>query len=297
MTATTDAPARSPRSHRPTVAARRRDRGRLAHAGGATRCVFAGRNIEHIRQIPEKLLDVTLQPLMFVLLFAYVFGGAIAVERRQLPRVPHRRHPHAVAGVRHDRPGDRDRHRPHRRRDRPVPLAAGDAVARTCSGHYLAELAGMVLSIVVLLGAGLDRRLARPHRRRSTSPARVLLLLLFASAMIWIGTWIGLMVRSPDAVMGVGFIVVFPLTFLSSAFVPIDSLPTALQWIASWNPVSVMVGGVRELFGNPIAPVTEHTWPLEHPVAGGVPLLPSCSLASRSRRRCAATGPAPATDG
>ena len=55
--------------------------------------MFAGRNIEHIRQIPEKLLDVTLQPLMFVLLFAYVFGGAIAVQRRQLPRVPHRRHP------------------------------------------------------------------------------------------------------------------------------------------------------------------------------------------------------------
>ena len=56
--------------------------------------VFARRNIEHIRQIPEKLLDVTLQPMMFVLLFAFVFGGAIHVERRQLPRVPHRRHPH-----------------------------------------------------------------------------------------------------------------------------------------------------------------------------------------------------------
>ena len=70
--------------------------------------------------------------------------------------------------------------------------------------------------------------------------------------MIWIGTCIGLAVRTPDAVMGVGFVVVFPLTFLSNAFVPINSLPTVLQWIAAWNPVSVMVAAVRELFGNPI---------------------------------------------
>ena len=73
--------------------------------------VFARRNVEHIRQIPEKLLDVTLQPLMFVLLFAYVFGGAIARRRRQLPRVHHRRHPRAVAGVR-ARSGRRPRSRP-----------------------------------------------------------------------------------------------------------------------------------------------------------------------------------------
>ena len=64
----------------------------------------------------------------------------------------------------------------------------------------------------------------------------MLLLLAFASAMIWIGTWIGLMVRTPDAVMGVGFIVVFPLTFLSNAFVPIDSLPNVLQWVAAVEP-------------------------------------------------------------
>ena len=72
--------------------------------------------------------------------------------------------------------------------------------------------------------------------------------------------------RAPDAAMGVGFIVVFPLTFLSSAFVPIESMPNVLQWVASWNPVSVLVAACRELFGNPIAPITKHTWPLDHPV-------------------------------
>src|SRR5207342_3379079 len=93
-----------------------------------------------------------------------------------------------------------------------------------------------------------------------------LLLFLFCSAMIWIGTYIGLAVRAPDAVMGVGFVVVFPLTFLSNAFVPIDTLPTVLKYVAAWNPVSVVVAAVRELFGNPSSSVSVHTWPLEHPV-------------------------------
>jgi ABC-2 type transport system permease protein len=75
-----------------------------------------------------------------------------------------------------------------------------------------------------------------------------------------------MMVRSPDAVMGVGFIVVFPLTFMSSAFVPISTLPNVLQWVASWNPVSVLVAAVRTLFGNPLSIIAKHTWPMDHPV-------------------------------
>jgi ABC-2 type transport system permease protein len=71
--------------------------------------------------------------------------------------------------------------------------------------------------------------------------------------------------RLCDAVMGVGFTVVFPLTFSSIAFVPINSLPDALQWVAAWNPISVMVAATRELFGNPLSPLVKHTSPLEHP--------------------------------
>ena len=86
--------------------------------------------------------------------------------------------------------------------------------------------------------------------------------------MIWIGTWIGLIVRAPDAVMGVGFTIVFPLTFISNAFVPLDSLPKVLRFVAAWNPVSVVVAAVRQLFGNPTAPLTTRSWPLEHaPIA------------------------------
>jgi ABC transporter DrrB family efflux protein len=225
--------------------------------------VFARRNLEHIRQIPEKLLDVTIQPLMFVLLFAYVFGGAIHVGggnyREYIiggilvqslafgmmgPAT-------AIATDLTEGVIDRFRSLPARR-------------AAYLLGHYVAELGGMALSIVVLLGAGLIVGW-RTHQDVWHLGAAALLLLAFASAMIWVGTWMGMLVRSPDAVMGVAFVVVFPLTFLSSAFVPIESLPNALQWVASWNPISVMVAAVRELFGNPVAPVTKHTWPLEHP--------------------------------
>jgi ABC transporter DrrB family efflux protein len=229
--------------------------------------VFARRNLEHIRQIPEKLLDVTLQPLMFVLLFAYVFGGAIDVTggnyREYLiggilvqsiafgmmgPAT-------AIATDLTEGVIDRFRTLPTRR-------------TAYLLGHYVAELAGMAVAIVILLGAGLIVGW-RTHEDLWHIAGAGLLLVGFASAMIWIGTWIGLLVRSPDAVMGIAFVLVFPLTFLSSAFVPIETLPDPLQWVASWNPVSVMVAAVRELFGNPTTAVTKHAWPLEHPVVAG----------------------------
>jgi ABC transporter DrrB family efflux protein len=226
--------------------------------------LFAGRNIEHIRQIPEKLLDVTLQPLMFVLLFSYVFGGAIAVRGGNyreyiiggilVQSLAFGLNGPATAIATDLTEGVVDRFRS-------LP------VSRTAylSGHYLAELAGLALSIVVLMTSGL----IVGWRIQSDLPhalAGVVLLLAFASAMIWIGTWIGLSVRTPDAVMGVAFVVVFPLTFLSNAFVPLGSLPSVLQWVAAWNPISAMVAATRELFGNPVAPITKHAWPLDHPV-------------------------------
>ena len=94
----------------------------------------------------------------------------------------------------------------------------------------------------------------------------MLLLLVFSAAIVWLGLWLGIFVRSPDAVMGIGFVVVFPLTFVSNAFVPISSMPRALQWFASVNPISVLIAALRELFGNPITPVTLHTWPMDNPV-------------------------------
>jgi ABC-2 type transport system permease protein len=227
--------------------------------------VFARRNVEHIRQIPEKLLDVTMQPIMFVLLFSFVFGGAIAIDGGTyreyiiggilIQSLTFGMNGPATSIATDMQEGVIDRFRS---------LPASRAAYLV--GHFLAELAGMALSIVVLLGTGLLVGW-RAHTDVVHVSGALVLLLLFASAMIWVGTWIGMMVRSPDAVMGVAFVVVFPLTFLSSAFVPIETLPDALQWVASWNPVSALVAAVRELFGNPLTPVVKDVWPMVHPVA------------------------------
>jgi ABC-2 type transport system permease protein len=226
--------------------------------------VFASRNIEHIRQIPEKLLDVTLQPLMFVLLFAYVFGNAIHVPGGSyrefiIAGILIQSLTFGLVGPATSIATDLQEGVIDRFRALPTTRAA------YLFGHFLAELGGLMLSIVILLGAGslVGWRLHTDVLHLATAG---LLLVCFSSAMVWIGTWVGLIVRAPDAAMGIAFTVVFPITFLSTAFVPINSLPTVLQWIASWNPISVLTAASRELFGNPVGPITKHTWPLEHPV-------------------------------
>ncbi|HVN50060.1 MAG TPA: ABC transporter permease [Acidimicrobiales bacterium] len=226
--------------------------------------VYAGRNIEHIKQIPEKLLDVTLQPLMFVLLFAFVFGGAIAVNGSNyreyiIGGILMQSLAFGMVGPATAIATDLTEGVIDRFRSLPASRLA------YLLGHYTAELAGMLLSIVVLLAAGLAVGW-RAHTGPIRIGAAVVLLIAFASSMIWVGTWIGLKVRAPDAVMGVAFVIIFPLTFVSNAFVPIATLPTVLQWFASWNPISVMVSAVRELFGNPSAPLANPSIPLRHPV-------------------------------
>jgi ABC-2 type transport system permease protein len=88
--------------------------------------------------------------------------------------------------------------------------------------------------------------------------------------MLWVGALIGVTVRSPDAVMGIAFLIVFPLTFLASTFVPIDGLPDGLRQIAEYNPVSSLALATRTLFGNPTAPPTDPPWTLAHPVASSL---------------------------
>ncbi len=228
--------------------------------------VLARRNLEHIRQVPEKLTNVTVQPLMFVLLFAYVFGGAIKVEgagykEYLMGGILIQTLAFAMMGPAMSIATDLQEGVIDRFRSLPCRRAA------YLLGHYLAEMIGSLLTIGILLGTGLIVGW-RAHTSLFHFFEALLLLLVFATAMIWIGLWLGILVRSPDAVMGIGFVIVFPLTFMSNAFVPINSMPSVLQWLASVNPVSVLIAAVRTLFGNPVSPVTKHVWPLDHPVAG-----------------------------
>ena len=224
--------------------------------------VFTKRNLAHIRQLPEKLLDVTVQPIMFVLLFAYVFGGAIAV-----PGSNYREYliggilvqsvAFGMVGPATSIATDLQEGVIDRFRSLPSSRAA------YLLGHFFAEILGLALAITLLSGTGLLVGW-RTHQDLAHVVGAFALLLAFAAAMICIGTAIGLSVRTPDAVMGVGFTIVFPMTFLSNAFVPLSTLPSVLQTIATYNPVSIVVAALRELFGNPAGLVTKHSWILDH---------------------------------
>jgi ABC-2 type transport system permease protein len=240
---------------------------KLRHAV-ADSLVLARRNLSHVRQIPEKLIDVTLQPLVFVILFAYVFGGVIAI-----PDGSYREY--LVGGVLVQTlafgimgpatsiatdltEGVVDRFRT-------LPMARGAYLA----GHFVAELAATTLAVVVMVLSGLVVGW-RVHADVPHALGAVAILLLFGAAMLWLGTLLGVSVRSPDAVTGVAFITMFPLTFLANAFVPAAGLPDGLQTLAEWNPLSAVIAAVRTLFGNPTALPADAPWPLVHPVTAAV---------------------------
>jgi ABC transporter DrrB family efflux protein len=230
--------------------------------------VFARRNLEHTRQLPERLIEVTIQPVMFVMLFAFVFGGAIAI-----PGGSYREYlmggilvqslAFGLMGPAMKIATDMNEGVIDRFLSLPTSRIA------YLLGHVIAELGGMTLATIVLSVTGLIVGW-RTHSSVEEVVAAYALLILFASAMIWTGTLIGLFVRSPDAVAGVVFTVIFPLTFLSSAFVPIETLPQLLEHFAAYNPISVLIAAVRDLWGNPTAPVSQSVWPLEHPLIASI---------------------------
>jgi ABC transporter DrrB family efflux protein len=253
---------------------------------------LAGRNLQHVRQIPEKLLDVTLQPIMCVLLFAYVFGGVIGVPGGDYKD-------YLIGGILVQSaafgmmgPGmsiatDLGEGMVDRIRSLPTSRSA------YLIGHFLAELAAALLGVTILcltgvaIGWSIDGGVL-------DAIGGFALLVLFAGAMIATGTLLGVIARSPDSVQGFVFMTVFPLTFLSNAFVPAAGLPDGLQTIAEWNPVSAVVAAVRDLFGNPQALPADAAWPLQHSVvaavAWSVALLAICGPLCVRRFRARTTG-------
>jgi ABC-2 type transport system permease protein len=228
--------------------------------------VVAKRNVIKIRRVPEVLVWVLMSPVMFVLLFAYVFGNAITGARRgELPRVPHRGNLRPDGRVRRDVHRRRDRRGHEQGHHRPVPVPAHVALGDARGPHgERRDLQRAVDPIMSLTGLVVGWRI-----RGSVVDALVAyaLLLLFAFAFSWVMAWVGLLVPSVEVINNASFMVIMPLTFVSNAFVPLEFFPPLLRRFVEWNPVSSVTQAIRQLFGNAGAVDAPEAWSMQHPVA------------------------------
>jgi ABC-2 type transport system permease protein len=230
--------------------------------------VVAKRNIIKIKRVPDVLVWVLMSPIMFVLLFAYVFGGAIdpgdGVNYREwliagiLAQTVIFGATFTGAGMAEDmQKGIIDRFRS-------LPMSQSAVLV----GRTFSDVIYNVLSIAIMALTGL----VVGWRIRGTLVGAVTafaLLLLLAYAFSWVMALVGLMVPSPEVINNASFMVIMPITFISNAFVPLHTFPAFLQRFVEWNPVSAAVQAQRDLFGNvgPGAIPTSEAWSMQNPVA------------------------------
>jgi ABC transporter DrrB family efflux protein len=235
--------------------------------------VVAQRNLIRMGRIPEMIIFGLVQPIMFVVLFTYVFGGSISVggslssqDYREflMAGIFAQTVTFATAGAGAGIADDM--HKGLVDRFRSLPMARGAVL----TGRTLADLVQTALTLVVLAVVALLIGW-RAHEGIGKVLAGFGLLLLLGYAFSWIGALIGLSVRTPEAATSGGLIWLFPLTFISNAFVDSNNLPTFFRHLAEWNPFSTTVQACRELFGNlPPGFKTPDAWPMQHPVLASI---------------------------
>ena len=226
------------------------------------------RNLLHIKRMPEMLLDVTIQPVMFTLLFAYVFGGSIntpgaSYREFLLPGIMAQTIVFScfvvAVGLTNDlAKGIVDRFKS-------LPMSRASVLV----GRSVSSLIHSSLGIVVMAITGL---LIGWRMREGVVNALLAfgLLLLFGFSMIWFGIWVGSLMRSVEAVQGFMFTVMFPLTFVADTFAPTEDMPSWLRVIAEWNPVSALTEACRQLWGNGEAAPPDAQFPMQHPVIASI---------------------------
>ena len=233
----------------------------MTFADGA---VVAKRNLIKIKRVPEILIWTTMSPVMFVLLFALVFGESI-----NIPGVDYKEYLIAGifaqtvifgstftgAGLAEDiTKGIIDRFRS-------LPMAQSAVLL----GRTGSDIAYNATSIFVMTLAGLLVGW-RIHTGVLEAAGGFLLLLVFSYAISWIMAWVGLKVSSVEVVQNASFMFIFPLTFVANTFVVIATLPEPLKTFAEWNPVSAVAQAVREAFGNTGTLPEPEVWSLANPV-------------------------------
>jgi ABC-2 type transport system permease protein len=209
---------------------------------------MAYRGLLKIRRTPEQLFDVTLQPIIFTLMFTYIFGGAIAGSVSDyLPQlipgilVQTVITTSVVTGVQLREDMDKgvfDRFKS-------LPIARISPLA----GALLADTVRYAIATTLTFVMGIILGY-RPGGGFGFVVVAGLLVIVCSWSISWIFAFFGVMARSASSVQGISFLVLFPLTFLSNAFVPVDTLPTWLQVFVNVNPVSHLVTAVRELANN-----------------------------------------------
>ena len=227
--------------------------------------VVARRNLIKVKRVPDLLVFSTLSPIMFILLFGYVFGSAIHPEgisyREYL--MPGIFVQTVVFGATFTGAGMADDiQKGIIDRFRSLPMSRSAVLV----GRTTSDVLTNVVTIVVMSLTGLVVGW-RIHTSVLEALGGYLVMLLFAYAISWVMAVIGLIVPTPEVVNNAAFIVIFPLTFVANTFVPTDHFPTALKAFADWNPVSAVTEAAREAFGNTSDKLpAPDTWPLNNPV-------------------------------
>ena len=223
------------------------------------------RNLVHISREPMQLSDVTIQPLLFTVLFVFIFGGAIPIPGGGsyvdflLAGILALNLVTSTMGTAVGL--STDLHEGMIDRFRTLPMWRSAVLV----GRSMADLLTSLLCALIVGVTGLAVGW-RPGASYVSIVGGFALILFFAYAVSWVAACVGMNSKSPESAASFGFIVLFPLTFVSNAMVPTQHMPGWLQAIATWNPVSAVVAGTRVLWGNPNPSGTIQAWPMQHPV-------------------------------
>jgi ABC transporter DrrB family efflux protein len=232
--------------------------------------ILTRRNLVHVRREPAQLSDVTVQPILFTLLFTQLFGAAMvlpgggsyvdfAVAGLLIMNLATSAPMGTAVGLGSDMStGIIDRFRT-------LAMRRSAIVA----GRTFSDLLASVMCAVFVALAGLVVGW-RPDSNVLGLLAGFGVALLFGYSLSWFGACIGLSTKGPESAQSIGLIILFPLAFVSNAFVPTNNLPKWLGTLAAWNPVSAAAAAVRELWGNPNPSSTISAWPMQHPIAASI---------------------------
>lgn len=228
--------------------------------------VVTQRNLIKIKRVPEVLIWVLMSPIMFVLLFAFVYGGAIdpggGLSYREFLLGGIFAQTVVFGATFSGASLAEDMTKGIIDRFRSLPMSR----AAVLVGRTGADIVYNVLSLIVMALTGLAVGW-RVHEGLGSALAGFGLLVLFGYAISWIMAYVGLLVPSVDVVNNASFMVIMPLTFVSNAFVPLESFSGVLRHVVEWNPVSAVTQAARELFGNTSAAIAvPDAWSMQHPV-------------------------------